>query len=278
MAPATAAPSALKNDFSGKAVLITGGTKGIGLATGLAFGRVGARVYLTHKWGSADEPSLAAQFAAVGAHPPVVLAADAAAEEDTRGVFEAVAERHDRLDVLVSNVSFAKVIQSFEDYRRRDFLRSMEYSAWPLVGYVQAAFRTFSKYPRYVIGTSCDGPDVYYPGYDFVAAAKKVTEVFCRYMARHFFEQDVRVNIVRSRPVSTDSLRATFGDEFESFLRKYGGDRYFIEPDEVASAILALCSGWMDAMTGEVIMLDRGVAFSDNLMALFERRDELGLD
>ena len=33
------------NDYTGKAVVITGGTKGIGLATGLAFGRVGAHVY-----------------------------------------------------------------------------------------------------------------------------------------------------------------------------------------------------------------------------------------
>ena len=43
------------NDYNGKAVLVTGGTMGIGLATGLAFGRNGAQVYLTHAWGSADE-------------------------------------------------------------------------------------------------------------------------------------------------------------------------------------------------------------------------------
>ena len=35
------------NDLNGKAVLITGGTKGIGLATGLKFGAQGARTYLT---------------------------------------------------------------------------------------------------------------------------------------------------------------------------------------------------------------------------------------
>ena len=43
------------NDFRGKAVLITGGTAGIGLATGLAFGRRGADCTLTYRWGSADE-------------------------------------------------------------------------------------------------------------------------------------------------------------------------------------------------------------------------------
>ncbi|MBW2459344.1 MAG: SDR family NAD(P)-dependent oxidoreductase, partial [Deltaproteobacteria bacterium] len=44
----------LLNDFRDKAVLITGATKGLGLAIGKAFGAEGAHVYLTHRWGSAD--------------------------------------------------------------------------------------------------------------------------------------------------------------------------------------------------------------------------------
>ena len=46
------------NDFHGKCVLITGGTMGIGLATGLAFARQGACPVLTYKWGTADEVGL----------------------------------------------------------------------------------------------------------------------------------------------------------------------------------------------------------------------------
>ena len=50
----------LGRDYRGKAVLVTGGTDGIGKATGLAFGAFGAQVYLTHRWGSADEDALRA--------------------------------------------------------------------------------------------------------------------------------------------------------------------------------------------------------------------------
>ena len=51
-------PAFLKNKLDGKAVLITGGTDGIGRACGLLFARQGAHVYLTHRWGSADEDAL----------------------------------------------------------------------------------------------------------------------------------------------------------------------------------------------------------------------------
>ena len=66
----------VREHLAGKAVVITGGTKGIGLACGLAFGQVGARTYLTHRWGSADEDELRRRFAEVGAPEPVIVEAD----------------------------------------------------------------------------------------------------------------------------------------------------------------------------------------------------------
>ena len=269
----------IPNDYRDKAVLITGGTKGLGLATGLAFGQQGAQVYLTNKWGSADESEIKARFDQVGAkNAPIILEADAAEDEDTETVMAAIKAKHERLEVFISNVSFAHVVRGDEKYKKRALFRSLNYSAWPMIGYMQQCKKTFDAYPRYVLGTSCDGPEIYYPGYDFVAASKAVMETFCKYLATHLLEEDVRVNILRSRPVSTESLEATFGEEFEPFLKKYYSDNYFIEADEVGSAIFALCSGLMDAVSGQVILLDRGLAFCDNLMRLYEHRAEYELE
>lgn len=268
----------LPNDFKNKAVLITGGTKGLGLAIGLAFGKQGAQTYLTHKWGSADEDALAQTFAKHGAPAPRILEADAAQKEDTDALLTEIKKHHESIEVFVSNVSFAQVGGGLEKYKKRSLFKSLEYSAWPMIGYVQAIKETFGRYPRYTLGTSCDGPDTYYPGYDFVAISKTVMETFCRYMAKHMFEEErANINIIRSRPISTESLVATFGDEFEPFLKKYYNDDYFIEVDAVGDAALALCSGLLDAMTGQVVLLDKGVAFHDNLMRLFEHRTEYPL-
>jgi NAD(P)-dependent dehydrogenase (short-subunit alcohol dehydrogenase family) len=270
----------LPNDFSGKAVVITGGTKGLGLAIGRAFGAQGARVWLTHRWGSADEQALRASFAELGAPEPRIVEADASSDEDSDALIDAVQREHDHVDVFVSNVSFAQVNRKgLDGLRRRHLFKSLEYSSWPLVGYLQRIKERLGRYPRYTLITSCDGPDTYYPGYDYVAVAKTVSETLARYLAKHLWEAEgARVNTLRIRPVSTESLESTFGAEFEPFLKRWHGDDYFVPLDAVGDAALALCSGWFDALTGQTVQLDRGVAFQDNLMRLFEQRAHHGLD
>ncbi len=261
----------IRNDFHGKAVLVTGGTKGLGLAIGLAFGAEGAQVWLTHKWASVDEDAVRRAFATRGAPEPFIVDADAADDGDTERLLEQMREHHDAVEVLVSNVGFAQRGGGLESYDRRALLKSLEYSTWPVVGYVQQISDAFGRYPRYTLATSCDGPDTYYPGYDYVAVCKKVMETFCKYMAKEMYEAErACVNVIRSRPVSTESLVATFGADFEPWLREQHGDDYFIDLEEIGEAAVGLCSGLMDAMTGQVLLLDRGVSFQDNLMRRFE--------
>lgn len=68
----------IKNDFRNKAVLVTGGTKGLGLAIALAFGKEGAQTYLTYKWGSADMDAVTQAFVDAGAPKPRIIEADVA--------------------------------------------------------------------------------------------------------------------------------------------------------------------------------------------------------
>jgi len=266
------------NDYHDKAVLITGGTKGIGLATGLAFARNGARVYLTHKWGSADEEEVRARFAALSAPAPVILEADASQEADTRELMERIkADGHGGLEVLLSNVCVVPVNEGLESLTRRAMLKSMEYSAWPFVSYLQQARRVFDRYPRYVIGSSSDGPDNFYAHYEYVALVKGVMEVLCRYLSKHLLDEDIRLNIVRTRNVITESALAVHGADYPEFVKRYGGEAHFIEAEEVADTILAMCSGLLDALSGQIINVDRGGPFHDNLMRVYRNREEYGL-
>jgi enoyl-[acyl-carrier-protein] reductase (NADH) len=248
---------------------------GIGLATGLAFARQGCRVTLTHKWGSADTDELLARFATEQLPQPDVFTADVTSDEDTDSLLAHLRERHQAVEVFVSNVSMALVVKSIDDYAKRSLFKSLEYSAWPFVEYTRRIRQVFGAYPRYVIGLSSGGPDQYFANYDFVAASKAVMEVMCRYLNYRLFAEDVRVNIVRARAVRTESLRATFGPEFEAFLDRANMTRDLIAPEEVADAVLALCSGLMDGVSGQILMVDRGGTFRDDLMRMFNEREFL---
>lgn len=262
------------NDLKGKAVLITGGTKGIGLATGLAFGRQGAHVTLTHKWGSADEDEIREQFARVGAPEPTIAEADAASNEDTKALLTELKKRHQSIEVFIPNVAFAQVVKSMDDYQKRYLLRSIEYSVWPMIDYLKEIKAIFGQYPRYLIGLSSQGPDKYTANYDFVASSKAVEETLCKYLSFRLANENINLNVVRAAFVRTESLRSTMGEDCIPFVESFDPS-LFVTVEEVANTILALCSGLMDAVTGQVIAVDHGAPFYDNVMRLYGERETI---
>ena len=242
---------------------------GIGLATGLAFGRAGAQAYLTYHWGSADEDAVRRAFAEAGALEPRIVQADASREEDTVALLEQVHREHEHVEVFVSNVCVVELVKDVESMTQKALFKSLEYSAWPLVAYVQEIRRVFGRCPRYIVGLSSDGPDRYYGGYDWVAVSKAVMEVLGRYLVRDLHDDDVRINMVRPRNVVTESAMTMHGPGYPEFVREHAGERCFVQPDEVGNVILALCSGLLDAMSGQVLSIDRGSAFQDGLLSRF---------
>lgn len=260
-----------------RVVLVTGGTMGIGLATGLAFARQGAQCVLTYRWGSASHDDVLAQFADEGLPAPMLVEADVANDEDTAALLEAVKARWSAIDVFISNVAFGLVVPDLDSYSKRSLFKGIEYSTWPFVEYPRQIKRVFGAYPRYIIGLSSSGPDAYCYNYDFVAAGKALMETLCRYLNYRLFDEGVRVNVVRSRFVHTASLVATFGDAFLPFAKRFNYTDKFIEPAEVADTIVALCGGLLDGVSGQVLMVDRGTEFTDNLMGFFRERESLDL-
>ncbi len=264
-------------DYRGRAVLVAGGTSGIGLATALAFGRQGAECTLTCRFGSADEDEVRSLFAGAGAPPPMIVQADASRDEDTEALLESMRPRHGRIEAVIVSVTNALVTRTLADYDRRALDKTIAASAWPIVEYTRRIKRVFGHYPRYVVGMSSTGPDSFAAGYDFVAASKAVMETLCRYMSYRLFDEDIRINVLRSRNVRTPSFDETFGAEFVAFSKRFTRPEHFLPADEVGSAALALCSGLMDGVRGQVVTVDRGTTFCDNLMRLYEEREPLGL-
>ena len=242
-------------DLSDHAVLVTGGTRGLGRVIGEAFAQTGAQVYLTHRWGSVDEAELCRDFVAAGLRAPVVVEADASDPEHTRALLQEVRAGGLPLHTIVSNVAFAKITPELSDLKRRSLELSLGYTAWPVVDLVQTARDVLGRYPRYVVGIGSDAQRWCHEGYDLVGASKAVLETLCRYLASRLTDQGVRVNVVCPGLVDSEALQATFGPDLVARLREHDA---MVDPVDVARTCVALCSGWMDGVSGQVLAVDEG--------------------
>lgn len=260
-----------------RVVLVTGGTKGIGKETAMKFAEHGDQVVITYGWGSVEEEDIIADFAKRDLPAPFLKQADVINNEDTIELLTEIKNRFGRLDVFISNVSFTTLVKGMDDYKEANFLKSIEYSCWPMIEYTRQMKNIFNKYPKYVIGLSSHGPDAYCKNYDFAAATKAINEVLVKYLTYHFYDENVIFNILRTRPVITDSLLSTVGKEWVEFVGKYDVRGTHIELEEVAKVIYAMCSGLMDAVRGQTIIADRGYDFADGLLHMYNDREALGL-
>lgn len=237
--------------------MITGGTRGLGKAIGLEFAKTGATVYLTHRRSGFDTQGLIEEYAGQNLPAPHIVRCNVSDTDRTRELMQAIRAECGQLDVIISNVALSKLVYKLDDLRRRPMEKSLAYSAWPLVEMVQIANSTFDSFPRYVIAISSDGAHVCHPNYDLAGVSKAVLETLCRYLALRLKPHGTCVNAIRPGFLDTDSLRASMGEEaFATVFRRQPD--MLIDVREVAKVCIALCSGYMDAVKGQVITVDEG--------------------
>ena len=248
------------NDFSSMSVLVTGGTRGIGLETALAYGRQGARSIITHRWGSVPDNEILERFEREGAAPPLIVECDVANRDDLKALLDTIARDHDRVDVFVSNVAYGQLVGDLPAYKLRGLNRTIENSLWPIVSYTDAIEKRFGAYPRYVIGLSSFGHRYFTPNYDFIATTKGALEAMVGYLGARLYDVGCRANIVRASIINTESAEVTLGHHMMERLNSEF-PAAIIAPEVVANAVLALGSGLLDGVNGQVLCLDNGSEF-----------------
>ena len=192
------------------AILITGGTKGIGRAIALRFAEPGVDVFLNYRGDDEAAREAHSLVEAAGARCHLIKQ-DVGTPEGARAVLAQAAEKVDRLDQLV-HCAVRAIPKPALECDAHDFTAAVNLNGTALFYLVQAADPLLARGSTVFFLTSRGGRTVV-PNYAAIGVAKALAESLVRYLASELAPRGIRINCVAPGVVETDALRALFGDQ-----------------------------------------------------------------
>ena len=248
-------------DLTGKVVLITGSSRGIGKASAIACAEQGAKVVISSRKQDACDTAAAKINQRFGEGTAIAIAAnisDKAALEhlvdETRRVFG-------RIDVLVCNAASNPYYGPQEEIADEQFRKILDNNIisnhW-LITMVAPEMRE-RREGSIVIVSSIGG----LRGSTVIGAyciSKAADMQLARNLAHEYGKHGIRVNCIAPGLIKTDFAKALWDDEQAVAERNAGTPlRRIGEPEEIAGAVVYLSSPASGFMTGQTMVIDGGV-------------------
>ncbi len=245
--------------FQDAVVLVTGGSRGIGLAIAQRFAEEGARVVIAAR-NRVRGQQVAEQLQQQGARVDFI-GADVTQRDQAEALIAQVIERFGCIDVLVNNAGAhekAPFTDESEDLWQRMFRINVLGTVFPS----QAAVRHMRARGRgSIVHVASKAGVVGEPGHAAYSAAKGAIIALTRAMAVELARDGIRVNAVCPGPVVTDMLlEAIPAEEQRRQLAAQAPLGRLGQPLDIAGAVLFLASDESAWCTGQALSIDGGLS------------------
>ena len=269
------------NRLQGKVALITGAARGLGLAIAKRFVEEGASVVILNDLDLEATEKAAAPLGGVG------LAADVSSSAAVKRMFETVARRFGRLDVLVNNAGISGVENDpalRSQFRDKQLQQAAELAAGgPVTTHLDSTVEVTDEAWRKMLAVHLDGTfyctrealKIMNPqlsgaiinmgsimgtaggaGAAAYCAAKAGILGFTRSLAREVVTRNIRVNAIAPGWIDTDMI--AFLDEMKALIAAGTPMHRLGEPDDIAWAAVYLASEEAKFVTGQVLSPNGG--------------------
>ncbi|MBJ7520560.1 MAG: SDR family oxidoreductase [Solirubrobacteraceae bacterium] len=239
-------------DLSGRTAIVTGASRGIGLAIAQALVDAGASVVLTsRKQEAADEAASGLGERAVG------FGAHAVDEEAAQKCVDFTIERFGSLDILVNNAGTNPAFGPVVDQDHGRFAKTFDVNLWAPVLWTGLAWRAWmQEHGGTVVNTASLGGLVVGPNLGVYHASKAALIHITKQLALEL-APGVRVNAVAPGVVRTRLAEALWKEHEDAVAATTPLGRIG-EPEDVASAVAFLASDAASWITGETLLMDGG--------------------
>lgn len=253
----------MEHRFTGRTVVVTGASSGIGDGIARRFAAEGANLVLAAR----REDRLAALAAEIGADRALPVVTDVTRQDDVQAMIDAGVARFGGIDVLVSNAGVG-LGRDFAETTLADWRLIMSTDVDSCFHGAQAALPHLKDSRGSIVqiaSASGLGGDRRLAAYN---AAKGAVVNFTRGLAFDLGQFGVRVNTVAPSLTGPDELAATHAELIERFnqRRALAG---FSTPADIAAAVSFLASDDARFITGVILPVDGGITAGSGQPSLF---------
>jgi NAD(P)-dependent dehydrogenase (short-subunit alcohol dehydrogenase family) len=242
--------------FSGKVALVTGGTSGIGKTTAIEFARAGAKVVLTGRR-EKEGAQVVAEIKKLGGEAAFVRA-DVAKDADVKRMVDFTVEKFGPLDIAFNNAG-VEWKGPLDQATEAEYRRIFDVNVWGVLNSMRHEIPVMLKNGGgAIVNTSSVAGHVGLGQVSVYIASKHAVEGLTKSVALEFAKQNICVNAIAPGVIATEMWDRFAGDELRDQVASIIPVARIGASEEIAAAVLYLCSDNAKFTTGTSLVVDGG--------------------
>jgi NAD(P)-dependent dehydrogenase (short-subunit alcohol dehydrogenase family) len=247
-------------DFNGKVALVTGAASGMGLATAHAFAEAGAAVVLADV--KEDAVKAAAHTLVAAGHKTLAVCCDVSDDAQVSAMVERTVAAFGRLDAAFNNAGVMARIAPVTESTRDDWDRVIGINLRGVWACMKHELRQMERQGSgAIVNNASVGALTGNPGIASYIASKHGVVGLTRTAALEVVKRGIRVNAVNPGLIDTQLARDVVAGDEQAYaeLEKHVPIGRAGLPQEIASAVLWLCSPGASYVVGQALTVDGGM-------------------